>query len=151
MATFDRVLSGRSTWSRTGATLTVTKAGAAVVLRPSGPAVALTAEHWILHQVAENKRFINGPFAAAPLFIGRDGTVHATDLCNDLSGTATMTNTAIDFRRLGGTQRACSINPKATTVIDAVLSARITYSIVNNRLSLYRSDKGDLLVYWLTA
>ncbi len=49
---FDRVLSGRSTWSRSGATLTITAGGSGtIVLRPTGPALPMatvTGERWVL-------------------------------------------------------------------------------------------------------
>ena len=146
---FDRVLSGRSTWNRNGATLTITAAGAGtIVLKPTTPAVpfaTVTGERWVLHKAADRTRSTDATsLTAATLTIARDGTVTTTDLCNAMTGTATVTATTIDFA-LGSTQVACNVNPTATTIIDAVLSGQVTYAIGTTELVLSRD--GNFLTY----
>ena len=150
---FDRVLSGRSTWRRSGTTLTITAAGAGtVVLGPTTPAVPMatvTGERWVLHKAADRTRStVATSLTAATLSIDRDGNVTTTDLCNGLSGTATITATTIGFT-LGATQVACDVNPLATSIIDAVLSGQVTYAIGSTELVLFRN--GDILTYWLDS
>lgn len=145
---FDRILSGRATWSRSGASLHLASAAGTLVLRASGAAVTVAGETWTLDQAADPVS-IRGPFTGATLTISRGGKVTATDLCNTLSGTATITTTTIDFGNLVRTQRACpAANPKVSATIDAVLSGRITYSIFNDKLNLVGRGRG-VLVYRL--
>ena len=150
---FDRVLSGRSTWNRSGATLTITAAGAGtIVLRPTTPGVAfatVTGERWVLHKAADRTRStVATSLTAATLTIARDGTVTTSDLCNAMTGTAEVTATTIDFA-LGSTQVACNVNPTGTAIIDAVLSGPVTYAIGSTELVLSRD--GSFLTYWLTS
>ncbi len=80
--------------------------------------------------------------------IARDGTVTTSDLCNGMTGTATITATTIDFA-LGSTQVACNVNPTATAIIDAVLSGPVTYAIGSTELVLSRD--GSFLTYRLIS
>jgi heat shock protein HslJ len=150
IAHFDRVLTaGRLTWVLTGDTLRLTNAkGESLDLRGGGPALAVTGQKWALERVLDDgshgQQLLPGSSAA---FMIDDGRVHASDLCSELSGSATVTDTTITFTDVQP-DKAC-IDPgftPATRVIDSVLSGTISYGIRGDELILY-GEKGDLLTY----
>jgi heat shock protein HslJ len=149
VAHFDRVLAaGRVTWALDGDTLRLTNAdGDALELHATGPALAVTGQKWALERVSDAGSELSGSFGSALLTIEHGGAVHADDLCTDLSGSATVTDTAISFADMQAV-KPC-IDPgftPATRVIDSVLSGTITYVIRGDELILY-GRTADLLIY----
>ena len=146
---FDRVLMGRSTWTRTADTLRIVSPTAgSLALRISGRAVSVTGNRWTLQKVSTTRNGeLPGSFQAATLTIGADGAVRASDLCATLTGRATVTDTTIDFGTLHGNGRPCGNNPvrAATATIDLVLSGRTSSSIFHDQLIV--SAAGGQLIY----
>ena len=148
---FDQVVYSRGelTWQRVGGTLTLTNAaGDAVELHASGSALSVTGQNWGLSRYVDAREYSQAGNVAATLRIDQSGTVYATDLCRDLTGTAIVTDTEIAFAdmRVGG--GACPDQASAATadVVDHVLSGTVAYAIRGDELIVYGKDNG-LLIY----
>lgn len=148
---FGTVMSSRHlTWQRTGDTLQLTNDnGQSVELQANGSALSATGQQWTLERYDDPRAYTHeGNYQAARLLITADGTVHASDLCNDLTGTATVTDTTITFTDIRSTAHRCQADPEAaaaSTVIDQVLSGDTTYSIRGDELIIYGKERGDLI------
>jgi heat shock protein HslJ len=151
VAAFDAVLdSGHLTWERNGDTLLLANSdGKRVELHVAGTALSLTDQEWALDWFTDSRSESHeGDYTAARLLIGSDGAVQASDLCNELVGSATVTDTAITFTDLTSTGRAC-IDQAATKVavaVDQVLSGDVAYSIDGDKLIISGGQRG-LLIY----
>jgi heat shock protein HslJ len=148
VAHFDRVLSaGRLSWALVGDTLRLTNAdGDVLELHATGPSLTVTGQKWALQRVSDSNGELSG-LGSALLTIDKGGAVHAGDLCTELSGSATVTDTTISFVDVqAGTPCIDPGFTPATRVIDSVLAGKITYVIRGDELIL--DGRGsDLLIY----
>lgn len=151
VAAFDAVLFSRHlTWQRTGDTLRlINDAGQSVELQENGRALSVIGQEWALERYDDSRSYTHeGDYTAARLFITAEGSVHASDLCNDLAGTATVTDAAIAFVDMRSTAHRCKVDPvaaAASTVIDQVLSGDTTYAIRGDELIINGKGRGNLL------
>ncbi len=107
---FYKTLRGPSTWSLNGRTLTISRTtGASITLTTDGfPAPAVVNQTWTLERVVDaTANELNGAFSAASLTFDRRDGFTASDLCNQLGGTAASTVDSIDFSNVAMTDRAC--------------------------------------------
>ncbi len=150
IANFDNVMSSHHlTWHRSRDTLRLANAhGQSVELHVVGAALGVTDQEWSLERfIGPHGYDHEGNYRAARLLIS-NGTVHASDLCNDLSGSAAVTDTIIAFIDMRATDRAC-VDQALTTVadlIDHVLSGTTDYTIRGNELIINGHAHG-LLIY----
>jgi heat shock protein HslJ len=152
---FDQVVysHGDLTWQRSGDTLVLTNArGDTVELHTNGPALDVTGQTWGLSRYNDAREYSHSGSVAATLRIDQSGTVYASDLCHDLSGSATVTDTTITFSDMHGGNGACSdqASAAAAEVVDHVLSGTIDYTIRGDELILNGKDNG-LLIYLPTS
>lgn len=138
----------RLTWHRTGDTLSLTDDhGETVRFHRDGPAWYLTDQEWVLEDFVGPDDYEQPGDPAARLRIA-NGTVHATDVCNDLTGTAVVTDSTVTFTHMSSTDRACS-DPRSAAlakVVDRVLSGPVSYTIARDGLTL-SDEAGNLLGY----
>jgi heat shock protein HslJ len=150
---FDRVLaSSHLTWQRTGDTLQLTDDhGAVVELHSAGPAIYLADQDWGLESFVDLRDYEHGGDSAARLRID-NGTVHATDLCNELTGTATVTDTTITFTDMHSTDHVCpdTTSTAITEIIDHVLSGTVDYWISGRQDLSLSAPRGGFLSCTLT-
>jgi heat shock protein HslJ len=147
---FYKTLRGPSTWSLNGQTLSISRAtGASITLTTDGtPALAVVDESWTLERVTDaTANELDGSFSAASLAFDRRGGFTASDLCNQISGTATATVDSIDFSTVAMTARSCGGASPATDVIDKVLSGNVRYAIRGDELILSKVGYDGLLIY----
>jgi heat shock protein HslJ len=146
---FDKVMAGNHlTWRRTGDTLRLTDDdGETMQMRANGPALYLTGQTWTLKSYVDFRGSEHDGDRSVQLRID-DGTVRATDLCNEMTGTATVTDSTITFVVTHSTDRACpdtTLSPE-TQEIDRTLSGTVNYMIQGDELTLSGRVHG-LLVY----
>ena len=150
IAKFDQVL-GRHhfTWHRTGSRLRLIDAqGETLDLHAGGPALSPSSVHWTLKQF---NRLHGGtqlaPARDAHLVINK-GSVHADDLCADVSGSAAVTDTTITFSNMRWSPHPCTdpLSSSLTGVMHSVLSGKISYSFFGDHLVLYGRGS-ELLAY----
>ena len=136
-------------WQRTGDLLDLTDDhGVTVRFHRDGPAWYLAGPDWVLEYFVGPDDYEQPGDPTARLHIDHDGTVRATDVCNDLTGTAVVTDSTVTFTDMRSTDRACS-DPRSAAlakVVDQVLSGPATYSIVRDGLTV-SDEAGNLLIY----
>lgn len=150
VANFDAVLSSHHlTWQRNGDRLLLTDhKGRSLELHVAGSALSLTGQQWVLQRYDDRREYSHeGNFTAARLLIGQDGTVHADDMCNQLIGSATVTDTTVTFTDLHWTDHSCidQTARSAAATVHLVLSGTTTYAIRGDELILY--GRQGLLIY----
>ena len=148
---FDRVLSlGRLGWSLTGTQLHLSRSPSeSLTLRAAGAAAAVGGHTWALNRVANANGELSGAFGSALFRISPDGALLAADLCTQLIGSATITDTTITFKDVHPTG-TCSSATAATQAIDTALSGQVDYELRSNELFIDGQDN-TLLIYVLSA
>jgi heat shock protein HslJ len=150
IAKFDNVMSSdHLTWHRTGETLRLANAhGQSIELHAVGAALSVTDQRWSLERIVGPHSYGHeGNYQAARLLIS-NGIVDASDLCNDLTGSAAVTDTTITFTDMRATDRSCvdQALTRVADVIDHVLSGTTDYTIRGNELIINGHAHG-LLIY----
>ena len=150
IASFDDVVFAHHlTWQLNGdALLLATSGGKSVSVHRAGAALTVTGQAWVLERFNDRADYSHeGDYSAARLFIN-DGSVQASDLCNDLSGSATVSDSTIAFAGVQSTGRACANNANAAVadVVDHVLSGTVGWVIRGDELILNGGTNG-LLIY----
>lgn len=154
VAKFDRVLSSdHLSWQRTGGTLRLTNIdGDTVQLHISGSALTVSNRSWTLERFNDFNGYSHeADHTRARLTIDH-GSVYANDMCRDINGSATVTDTTIAFADVHRADGACAgpTEQSVADVVDHVLSGTITYTIRGDELILYGRGIG-LLVYTLST
>lgn len=149
IANFDDVVSSHHlSWQLTGDTLLLANNdGQSVDLHRPGAALSVTGRTWVLERFNDRADYSHeGDYGAARLYIN-DGTVRASDLCNDLTGSATVSDSTIGFTSVQSTGRRCMNHTRAVAdVVDHVLSGMVGYVIRGDELILDGGANG-LLIY----
>lgn len=151
VASFDKVTSsGHLSWQVTGDALLLTDPhGDTIRLRAAGPALSATGQDWSLDWLVDPRAYSHeGDYRAARLYID-NGIVQATDLCDQLSGSATVTDAAIGFIKMHATKDNECPDPSSsaiTSIIDHVLSGTVSYEIRGDELIVNGHGDG-LLIY----
>ena len=148
---FDRIVFSRGelTWRRNGDTLQVTNAGGDTIeVHATGPALNVTGQNWGLSRYVDARGYDQSGDFGATLRIDQSGTVYATDLCRDLSGSAIVTDTEIAFTYMRVGDGTCTDPTSAATAdaVDHVLSGTVDYAISGDDLVIYGKDN-ELLIY----
>jgi heat shock protein HslJ len=148
VAPFDRVTSSSHlSWQVTGDALRLTDPrGDTIQLHAAGPALNVTGQEWSLKYYVDTGSYEHDGHSAARLRID-DGTVHASDLGNELTGRATVSDFTIDFTDIHTTAQACQdpTSDSETEVIDHVLSGSVSYQIITDRLIVSNNGRGQLI------
>jgi heat shock protein HslJ len=150
VASFDDVaFSHHLSWQLSGDVLLLGNDGGKIVsLHRAGAALTVTGQAWVLERFTDRAGSSHeGDPGAARLFVN-DGTVQAGDLCNDLSGSATVGDSTIAFAGVQSTGRVCADRADAAVadVVDQVLSGTVGYVIRGDELILDGGANG-LLIY----
>lgn len=143
---FDRVVFSRKiTWHRAGDALNLTnRRGTTITLHVVGPALEVPGRSWSLERYNDPRGYSrDGDFSRSRLRIA-DGAIHASDLCNVLTGSATVSDARITISDARWTTRGCT--GKASTDIHRVLSGPLTYAIRGDELMVDGGRRG-LLIY----
>jgi heat shock protein HslJ len=150
--TFDAVVlfGHHLTWHRDGnALLLANNEGRSVELHLAGAALSATDQEWVLQRFNDPRGYSHeGDYTAARLLIAQDGTVNGSDLCNDLTGSATVTDATMTFTGMHTTARGCpgQTSSAVSEVVDQVLLGDVTYALRGNELIIDGNRRG-LLVY----
>lgn len=151
VANFDAVMASHHlTWQRNSDTLQlINDQGQGVELHAAGTALSMTGQQWALERYVDARGYGHeGNYSGARLLVGEDGTVHASDMCNDLTGSATVSDTTITFTDMHSTDQACTDDASTAVagVVDRVLSGDVTYAIRGDELIINGQGQG-LLIY----
>lgn len=143
LAHFHAVVAGPATWSRAGNVLVLTTPGKGTLrlTTDTTPAPQLVGTTWHLVDYAgadDNEHAYTGVLT---LRVASDGSFRADVTCGQLTGTATVTPTTVDFTSVHG----CGSFAPADDVIRAVLGGHAGYAVRGEQLIL--NGSGQLLVY----
>jgi heat shock protein HslJ len=152
LARFQAVLASGPTWSIDDETLTLTA--------PTGASVQLTVttvvpsqlpgSSWTLQVVGTlHSTGTSGAFEGPTLTFGNDGSFHATDPCDSLTGTAHITAHAITFSGVHKKVNDCPPTNRAETVetIDTMLTSTVDYTLFDDSLLLRLPGTDGMLNY----
>lgn len=147
---FDRIANGTVTWVVSGRTLTLTKAGVgSLSLTNAGAAPMLVGTDWTLVGVTEPRTGTQMDVdARAHLVIDASGQLHASDQCNELTGSAQVTQDAFTLGPVKHADRPCTgVFARGAGAIDRLLSGTVQYAITNDELVLSKPNSGNVAIY----
>lgn len=152
------ILTGRLAWSVVGERLTLTKTdgstiGTLVYTSAAAPNPTLVGTDWQLSKIGNSTKVAGH----ASLTISGEQKLSGNDGCNSVSGDVTVRSGTIAFGQIGNTLMNCSAPDITATVsvVDAMLSGTVRYSIEGGELTLtktglrtltYRAAKADVPV-----
>ena len=127
---------------------TVTFSGGSTVITAAdretvSPDLSLTGTTWTLDEIRDTDS-VSSVGVTATLTIDDDGAYHVETGCNTGNGTATITDSTIDFGPMALTRMACADEgaQEVETAMVTVLDGVVDYQVVESRLTLTTDDAG---------